>query len=287
MMRLLEENEMCDVQYVEPFAGGASVALALLLEEYASTIHLNDLSRPVFAFWHSVLNNTSELCRRIERTEVTMDEWHRQRAVYGKREKADLLDLGFATFFLNRTNRSGIIAGGVIGGKKQAGTWSLDARFNKSDLIHRIRKIGRYRSRINIYQLDGMDFTNQVVTHLAKNTFVFYDPPYIENGKDLYLNNYTVDEHRQLATSIARLEQPWVVTYDNAAMHHGLYQSNRRIIYNLRYTAQARYGGQELIFLSDHLKYPSEWDSPVPVLMSAHRKRNPLYGMLDTTTLGA
>jgi DNA adenine methylase len=139
-----------------------------------------------------------------------MREWHRQRAVYDMRESADLLDLGFATLFLNRTNRSGIIAGGVIGGKNQTGDWALDARFNKSGIIQRISTIGRYACRIRLYQQDALDFTNQVIPALGKNTFTFYDPPYIENGKGLYLNNYTLEDHRKLASRISQLEQMWV-----------------------------------------------------------------------------
>ena len=283
VMRLLEENEMCDVQYVEPFAGGASVALALLFEEYASTIHLNDLSRPVFAFWHSVLNETSELCRRIERTEVTMDEWHRQRAVYGRREEAGLLDLGFATFFLNRTNRSGIIAGGVIGGKQQAGAWKLDARFTKPELTQRIRRIARYGSRIRLYQRDALDFTNQVIPHLGPNTFVFFDPPYIEKGKGLYLNDYDINDHRRLAVRVIQLEQPWVVTYDyEAAIRHQLYRPQLRLVYELPYVAQSRYGGKEVVFLSKRLTSPESWRPSVTFSMSGSARAYPLYGMVES-----
>src|SRR5258708_35607609 len=115
------------------------------MEEYASVIHINDLSRPVYAFWHMVLNETETLCRMVDRAKVTMREWHRQRQVYERRDSANLDELGFAAFFLNRTNRSGIIGGGVIGGKQQRGKWGLDVRFNKDNLVQGIRKIRRYR----------------------------------------------------------------------------------------------------------------------------------------------
>ena len=205
IMNLLEQNNLKNVQYIEPCAGGASIALALLLEEYASTIHINDLSRPVYAFWHSVLNDTANLCQRIESTEVTMAEWHRQRAVYDQQDTASLEDLAFSTLFLNRTNRSGIIAGGVIGGKNQTGKWFLDARFNKSELMRRIKQIGRYKNRIKLYQLDALELTKQLLTNMVSTkTFVFYDPPYIEKGESLYLNNYELEDHRRLAECILK-----------------------------------------------------------------------------------
>src|SRR5438128_425225 len=139
--QLLEANNLKDIVYVEPYAGGAAIPLALLFEEYASTVHINDLSRPVFAFWHCVLNDTDALCNRIHQVEVTLTEWLKQREVYRNRATAKLENLGFAALFLNRTNRSGIISGGVIGGQRQTGRWKIDARFGKEALIQRIRKI--------------------------------------------------------------------------------------------------------------------------------------------------
>jgi len=279
--RLLEENRLKNVHYVEPYAGGAAIGLALLFEEYASTVSMNDLSRPVYAFWHTVLNHTDDLCRRLTRVKVTMREWRRQRAVYDRRETADLAELGFATLFLNRTNRSGIIAGGVIGGKGQTGPWPLDARFTKDELVHRIRRVGRYRSRINLYQLDALEFTNQVLSELGSDTFAFYDPPYIENGEDLYLNDYSPDDHHRLAARVSQVEQPWVVTYDYAAVREGLYHSHRRMVYGLHYSAQSRSHAKEVMFLSNGLKFPQAWLRSRPVRMTPPSSPHPLYGRME------
>ena len=281
--RLLEINQLWNVQYVEPCAGGASLALAFLYEEYASSIHINDLSRPVFAFWHTALNKTEELCQRIDRTAVTMDEWYRQRAVYENSEAVDLSDLGFATFFLNRTNRSGIIGGGVIGGKEQFGRWKLDARFTRGELIRRIRRVARYRNRIHLYREDALDFTNNVVARLDGNVLAFYDPPYIEKGKALYLNNYELADHRDLATRVQLLKQPWIVTYDyDAAVRHELFPDQRCLSFELSYSAQHRHHGREAMFFSNRLQLPDDWKARgAEVSMSAPNSGHPVFGRLE------
>ncbi|MGA8087080.1 MAG: DNA adenine methylase [Terracidiphilus sp.] len=282
---LIEQNGLTDIEYAEAYAGGSAIALALLFEEYASVVHINDLSRPVYAFWNSALNDTANLCRRIELTKVTMHEWNRQREIYENQSAAALDELGFAALFLNRTNRSGIIGGGVIGGKQQTGEWGIDARFTKPELIRRLKRIGRYSNRIRLYQMDAEVFARTVIGKFGKNSFALFDPPYIENGQDLYLNDYTLDGHQRLSEKVSTLQTPWIVTYDYAAVHHRLYAGFRRIAYGLSYTANGRHEGKEVMFLSHGLQLPPEWSIGSPFLLSSEGTKAKVYGILERVKL--
>lgn len=252
-----EQNQLTDGHYVEPYAGGAGVATSLLLLEYVSHIHLNDINRSVFAFWHSVLNKPEKLCKLIETCDVNMDEWYRQKEVQMNPKRFGLLSLGFSTFFLNRTNRSGIIKGGVIGGKKQEGIWKLDARFNRADLTSRIRTLARYSDRISLYNLDAEEFLKTTLPAFPDKTLVYLDPPYYVKGEGLYENHYRHEDHARVANLVAEIRnKSWIVSYDNAPEIRALYRRYKQITYGLTYSAQDRYVGSEVMFFSDDLIVP-------------------------------
>lgn len=248
------ENDLVGSEYVEPYAGGASVALSLLFERYASHVHINDLNRSVYAFWRMVLDRPDELCRRIADTRVDIDQWHRQRAIQREPE-SDALDLAFSTFFLNRTSRSGIVGGGAIGGLKQRGRWKLDARYNKPALIRRVEKIARHRNRITLTKMDTAEYIQAELPRVA-DAFVYFDPPYYVKGRGLYENYYTDDDHRIIATLVRRLRIPWVVSYDAAPKIQTLYKGAPCVRYDLHYSAAERTSGPELMFFSPTLRIP-------------------------------
>ena len=254
---LFEENNLLDGHYIEPYAGGAGVAINLLLQEYASCIHLNDADRAVFAFWHSVLNSTDKLCELIKDTPITMETWEKQKTVHRARGEQTLLDLGFATFFLNRTNRSGILTGGVIGGKEQKGAWKLDARFNKKDLIRRIETIALYRNRIRLYNLDAEDLINGVFPALPAKTLAYFDPPYYLKANDLYQNFYKHEDHVAISKLVKKdVTIPWIVSYDNMPEIMGMYKGYRSITYDMSHSAATNHKGSEVMFFSKKLNIP-------------------------------
>lgn len=253
--RLFEVNDLMDGTYIEPYAGGASVALTLLFSEYASRIKINDIDRSIYAFWYSVLNETDNLCRMITDTPVTMEQWYAQREVQAHKADAELLELGFSTFFLNRTNRSGILSGGVIGGKEQIGNFKIDARYNKADLIGRIESIADYADRIDLTSMDAVELIKSIKKPTEK-TFCYLDPPYYVKGRDLYLNYYNDDDHKAIAKTIKKYKGKWIISYDAVDFIRKLYKKYRQKEYYLSYSAGNPAKGREIVVYSDGLTIP-------------------------------
>lgn len=256
MALLFRVNGLLDGEYAEVYAGGAAVALSLLFGQYARRVHINDLDPGVHAFWAAARDHPEELCRRIRKVRLTIREWERQRAVQFSKDP-DPIDLAFSTLFLNRTNRSGIVRGGVIGGRQQTGEWKIDARFNREDLVQRVERIGRWASRIEIYRHEGALFLKEVVPDLDRRALVYLDPPYYVKGRErLYVNYYDDADHRRIAGVVQRMRRPWVVSYDDVADVRSLYRGFKRVRYSVGYSAQARYEGREITFFSSKLVVP-------------------------------
>jgi len=259
---ILEKNELLDGHYAEAYAGGAAVAMELLLHEYVSHIHINDISKPLYQFWTSVLNRTDEVSRKIRDTRLSVPSWDRQKRIFLRPDDHDELEVGFAFFFLNRTNRSGILRGGVIGGREQTGKWKIDARYNAPGLIGRVEAIAKLRSRISVYNEDAMAFIRRLLPELPEKSLIYLDPPYYVKGKDLYLDYYDHDDHRRIANYIARVRRTnWIVSYDDVEAVRALYAPFRGIQYELDYSARDRRTGNEVMYFGDGLKIPRTVDA--------------------------
>lgn len=257
---LLEKAGVKNGTYIEPFAGGSGVALSLLLTNKVKNIVINDYDKAIYAFWYSVINDTERFIELIDNTDITINEWKKQKNIFTINDDSDLLKLGFAAFFLNRTNRSGILKAGPIGGFDQTGNYSLDVRFNKSDLIKRIIKINNYKNAIALYNLDILDFLSNVLPNYKENTFVYFDPPYYIKGHELYVNFFTPEDHKKIATQIQNCEIDWMVTYDNVPEIKALYQKKEQKLYDLRYSLANKVKKSEIIILNRNF-WPTEQES--------------------------
>lgn len=269
--QIIKDNNLLDGAYVEPYAGGAAVALSLLMDEYVSRIIINDKDRSIYAFWHCVLNETERLCRYIEETPVTMNTWRMQRELQltDNKKTADLFSLGFSTFFMNRTNRSGIIKAGVIGGLEQTGNYKIDARYKKEELIARIRRIAAYSDRIELHNEDAVDLVSRISHITPQNTILYLDPPYYKKGRGLYMNYYNDSDHKAIRDVITNVDTiKWIVSYDNSSFIKSLYKDFRSQEFYLNYSANNNGQGTEIMFFSNNCKISKEALTKISVAQS-------------------
>ena len=257
LQKLITENALSGGYYVEPYVGGGSVALSLLFNNYVNEIFINDKDVSIYAFWYSVLYKTDELCRLISDTPIDIDTWKKLRKLQDNKTNIDLLNLGFSTFYQNRTNRSGILKAGVIGGLSQIGNYKMDARFNKKDLIKRIQNIAQKADKIHLTNEDAIDSIKRLSLSLPKNTLFYLDPPYYVKGKGLYMNYYTDADHCAIADSIKEImTQKWILSYYNVPFVRNLYTAYRHKLFELNYSASNSGKGEEIMFFSDNLNVP-------------------------------
>ena len=96
---IIQSNNLYGCSYIEPYAGGAGVGLSLLVNNIVNNIYINDISKNIYAFWYSVINNTERFVLKIRDIPLNIEEWNKQHLIF-KSNSDNLFDLGFATFFM-------------------------------------------------------------------------------------------------------------------------------------------------------------------------------------------
>lgn len=252
LREMIRCNGLAGCTYIEPFAGGAGAGLGLLLTGQVDRIVINDLDPAIHAFWRTLVDEPQYLTRRILKAKLEVTEWRKQKAVYERADEGNTAALGYATFYLNRTNRSGILNGGPIGGLDQTGNYKIDARFNRDDLVERINACALYSKKITVTSQNGRDVIRRYAG--KADTFVYADPPYFQKAGTLYLNNFDADDHADLAKVLnAKAQAPWVLTYDAVPQVEELYGKRRRHRFDLSYSAREVRKATEIVVLSDCL----------------------------------
>lgn len=238
---------------VEPYAGGAGASLKLLYSGEVSKIIINDLDKAIYSFWKVTISDTDYLINKIKRVKIDIDEWKKQKKIYNN-PSSSIKKLAFATLFLNRTNRSGIITGGPIGGKGQSGFWKINARFKKDMIIERLEKLKENKNKISVRNLDGISLLKQLEKNKSKNNyFIFLDPPYYQKGKSLYMNHYLNKDHEKLSKYLNKSSLKWVMTYDDVSFIRNLYSQLRKSKFVINHSAYRSKPGKEIMIFSNNV----------------------------------
>ena len=261
LTEVIEQNNLRNCIYFEPYAGGAGAALTLLAEGIVSQVYLNDADIRIYAFWRAALDNSKQFIEKIFETPLTIKEWKKQNAICANPSHHHLFDIGFAAFYMNRCNRSGILTGsGPIGGYEQEGKWRMDVRFNRETLAGRILELSKKRERIHVFNKDAVDFLKEKLPIVQEKhrVFIYLDPPYVSNGQRLYMNSYEANDHKVLAKYIlARRALLWIMSYDDVDLVRRLYSKCKIELLPVRYTLQSKRSAQELIISPESIVLPS------------------------------
>lgn len=246
---LIRGMRIKDATYVEPYAGGVGAGIALLRRGTIKELVINDIDPAVHSFWVAVTKHTSELISMVRSAVLNVEEWKKQKDIYKKCDTSDPLGLGFAFFYLNRTNRSGILHAGVIGGKDQLGNYKIDARFNRATLLDRLQEIGKLAGQISVSDLDGRTVISKY--SLSRNVFMYIDPPYVRAGSQLYLNAFDRRDHVALADVVNSVDRAnWIMTYDVSPLIEALYEKHFQCRLALNYSARHPGAAEELVIAS-------------------------------------
>lgn len=277
----IKENQMESVIYAEPYAGGVGAGINLLLNGLVSKLYINDASPAIYSFWYSLINYSDDFLHLFDTTNVNLNEWLTQKMILINRtnefnnSKECVLELGFATFFLNRCNRSGILNAGPIGGITHEGqkkaTYKIDARFNKIELRKRLEAIILKKEKISVFNDDALDFLKKRIKTLSSkkqiNTLVYLDPPYYVQGSSLYLNYYKHKDHVLLSKYLKKDSKfRWLLSYDNELEIRRLYSTFDKYKFELLYSADTIKLGNELLVNSSN--------SVLPISLSIRAKNN-------------
>lgn len=256
MKSIIDQNNLEGGTYIEPFSGGAAIALALAIDGYMERIVINDYDRSIYAFWHSILYHTDTFINKIRNTPLSIEEWHTQQTIQQNKQRVDLFDLGFSTFFLNRTNRSGVLKAGVIGGLNQTGPYKIDARYNKEQLIERIQLIAQYKDKFILHNEDAINLLRRY-RNIARKNLIYLDPPYYVKGRELYVNFFKDADHIALSQAVQQRDNlNWIITYDNHSFIHNLYVNAKSFSYALSYSTGVNKRGTELLFCKQDIIIP-------------------------------
>ena len=245
--------------YIEPFAGGAGIAMELLLRNVVSRIVINDYDKAVWSFWKAILTETDRFVEEIRMVPLTVDEWQKQHEILVTQNDKYSFELGFAAFYMNRTNRSGIIKGGVIGGQEQAKDWKMDVRFKREELVTRIQRIAARKKDIKLYNKDVNSFIKNYVPLYEENALIYFDPLYFRKGQQLYMNFFNYKDHVRIEQEIREhVNCDWIITYDYEPQIEEIYHNYNLRLYDLNYSVSTKRKANELMIFKDGIFIPSD-----------------------------
>jgi DNA adenine methylase len=228
IQQAIELNELAPQLYVEPFAGGASIALQLLANELVDQVILIDRDPLIAHFWHTLFFDTQWLVNQIKTIPISLEKWDSFRAQQPKSRR----EYAIKCLFLNRTSFSGILENGAgpLGGRKQESKYPIDCRFPRVELVNRVEKIASFREHIaGVWALSWQEGLEKISKLQKKKqlpkeqTFFYLDPPFFQKAERLYRFTFEDNDHKTLRDTLVAMKDFWILSYDSVDHVQRLY----------------------------------------------------------------
>lgn len=235
---LLINNSIKPDVFIEAFSGGASISIYLLQLNLVNNIALIEKDPLLASFWKTVFYDSEWLIKQINKIDVTIENWQK----FKKYKPRTIRNKALKCLFLNRTNFSGILKAGPIGGKNQESKYKIDCRFNKKRLIETIEKLSLFRNKVLfIEEGDYSDILNKKLLTLSSNSFIYFDPPYVKKADQLYNYFFKMNDHIKLKDYIYSLSNKWLLTYDYDLFIIDLYSDKKynQCVFDMTYTVSS------------------------------------------------
>ncbi|MEI7867358.1 MAG: DNA adenine methylase [Candidatus Methylumidiphilus sp.] len=249
VLEFIEVHGLKGREIVEPYAGSGIVSLSLVANNLVSHATLVERDPLLYSFWKAVFEHTDILLSSIEDININMDTWYELRVLLKHKipENELIPDLALACLFFNRTNFSGVLHSGPIGGKDQSSDYKLDCRFNKKDIISRIRQISSLRDGVSVKFGDALEFLQKANIQNHEKRFFYVDPPYFKQGRKLYRYYYKVIDHKRLYDILSVATFPWLLSYDKHEFIELLYDGFPQVHQSFRYMSRTPKNENELV----------------------------------------
>lgn len=198
---------------VEPFAGGATIALTAVCEGLTDHAVLIELDPDVAAVWKIVTAGDAPLlAEKILGFDLTVDTVKAELANAAQ----STLQQAFQTILRNRTFHGGILAAGSGLIKSGEAGKGISSRWYPQTLAKRFLALHVVRQRLTVLCSDALQSAKKYQSD--PNCVFFVDPPYTAGGKKAGRRLYSFFDldHAALFEFCANIAGDFVMTYDNA-----------------------------------------------------------------------
>lgn len=236
--------------FIDVFAGGGSVMLAVAERDKDCQIHINDADIGIANFWKCVIDDSlvNSLITDIAEHKPSVELFLEIQKCRLNLNQNDIVKSAFSTIVCNRQSFSGIGISGPIGGMFQKSRYKIDCRWSVDYVIKSILQCHELLKLRTV--VTNNHFRNVLSYAKTSNCHFYIDPPYYQKGNSLYYIGMTKCEHKELCEMLKKMNN-WTLSYDNHTKILELYDFCTVLSKNQHSMLARKDKGELLLFPND------------------------------------